>query len=95
MVPTWHAVHHKKVPDDTYMPYFELIEREATDPRNFVKKAVNWSLRQLGKRSATLHAPALALSIKLAASNDKTARWIGVDAVRELDGEKIRSRLGI
>jgi 3-methyladenine DNA glycosylase AlkD len=61
-----------------------LIERHATDPRNFVKKAVNWALRQIGKRSMTLRAPALALAHRLAASDDKTARWIGRDAEKEL-----------
>jgi 3-methyladenine DNA glycosylase AlkD len=49
-----------------------------------VKKAVNWALRQIGKRSTALHAPALALAEKLAASEDKTARWIGKDAAKEL-----------
>lgn len=95
VVPTWHCVHHKKVPDNTYLPYLALIEREAGDPRNFVKKAVNWSLRQFGKRSANLHGPALELAQNLANSDDKTARWIGADAVRELDGDKIRARLGV
>ena len=95
VVPTWHSVHHKKLPDDTYLPYFDLIERESSDPRNFVKKAVNWSLRQFGKRSAALHAPALALAQKLSQSDNATARWIGKDAAKELDGEKIRARLGI
>ena len=58
-----------------------------------MKKAVNWALRQIGKRSATCHAPALALAEKLAASEDRTARWIGKDAVKELTAQKTLDRL--
>lgn len=91
----WACVHRKKEPDATFLAYLPLIERHATDPRNFVRKAVNWALRQIGKRSPALHGPCLDLARKLAASPDKTARWIGTDAVRELDGEKVRKRLGL
>lgn len=84
----WATVHRKKEPDETFAAYLPLIEKHATDPRNFVKKAVNWALRTIGKRSLSLHAPALALAERLAASTDKTARWIGKDAVRELTAEK-------
>ncbi|WP_299862217.1 DNA alkylation repair protein [uncultured Hoeflea sp.] len=80
----WGAVHLKKRDDADFLAFLPLIERHAADPRNFVKKAVNWALRQIGKRSLTCHGPALALAEKLAASPDKTARWIGKDAVREL-----------
>lgn len=79
-----YAVHGKDVPDSRFLAFLPIIARRATDPRNFVKKAVNWSLRQIGKRSTLLHAPALALATKLAASPDKTARWVGRDAGREL-----------
>ena len=65
----------------------------AVDGRNFVKKAVNWALRQIGKRSAALHVPALALAEKLAASDDRTARWIGRDAVKELTDPKTLERM--
>ena len=61
-----HTVHGKSVPDADFLPYLALIESYATDPRNFVKKAVNWALRQIGKHSLALHAPALALAEKLA-----------------------------
>ncbi len=87
------AVHLKKEPDATFSSYLPLIERHARDERNFVRKAVNWALRQIGKRSMELHAPALALAQELAASNDKTARWIGKDALRELTAEKTLERL--
>lgn len=89
----WAAVHLKKEPDRTFAGYLALVERHARDPRNFVRKAVNWALRQIGKRSATLHKPALATAERLAASSDRTARWIGKDAVRELTDAKILERL--
>jgi 3-methyladenine DNA glycosylase AlkD len=89
----WGSVHRKKEPDATFLAYLPVIEKHATDPRNFVKKAVNWALRTIGKRSLALHAPALALSEKLAALDDKTARWIGKDAVRELTDPKQIERL--
>ncbi len=84
----WANVPRKKVPEEVLATFFPLIERHATDPRNFVKKAVNWALRQTGKSSSRLQAPALALAEQLAASEDRTARWIGRDAVRELSADK-------
>jgi 3-methyladenine DNA glycosylase AlkD len=89
----WATVHRKKEPDSTFAGYLQLIEKHSDDGRNFVKKAVNWALRTIGKRSMALHAPALALAEKLAASSDKTARWIGRDAVRELSNPKTLERL--
>lgn len=82
------AVSLKKEPEETFLGLLPLIEAHAADPRNFVRKAVNWALRQIGKRSRTLHGPALSLAKTLAASDDRTARWIGKDAVRELEAEK-------
>jgi 3-methyladenine DNA glycosylase AlkD len=79
-----YAVAARKVDDTVFLKFLPVIETYATDPRNFVRKAVNWALRQIGKRSPSLHKPALALAEKLAASGDKTARWIGKDAVKEL-----------
>ncbi len=90
-----YAVHAKKQPDPVLLPFLELIERASTDGRNFVKKAVNWALRQIGKRSAELHGPALALAERLAASDDKTQRWIGRDAVKELTDPKQLARIGL
>ncbi len=87
------AVHRKKDTDESLTAFLPLIEAHATDNRNFVRKAVNWALRNIGKRSSICHRPALALAERLAASTDKTARWIGKDAVRELTGEKLLSRL--
>lgn len=91
-----YTVHGKTVSNDTFLGFLPLIAAAATDARNFVKKAVNWALRQIGKRNTALHGPALALARELAASDDKTARWIGKDAVRELTDpvqlERIRGR---
>lgn len=89
----WASVHLKKLPDETVLGWLPLIEAHASDPRNFVRKAVNWPLRQIGKRSRACHGPALALAETLAASTDKTSRWIGKDAVRELSSEAVRMRL--
>jgi 3-methyladenine DNA glycosylase AlkD len=84
----WSVVHRKKEPDGTFLAYLPIIETYATDPRNFVRKAVNWALRSIGKRSMVLNAAALETALRLAASSDKTARWNGKDAVRELSAEK-------
>ncbi|MEC9342700.1 MAG: DNA alkylation repair protein [Pseudomonadota bacterium] len=91
----WRAVHDKKAEDSEFLPCLDLIRREAGDERNFVKKAVNWALRQIGKRSAGLHAPSLALARELAESADRTARWIGRDAAKELDSDRVRAKLGL
>jgi len=87
------AVHCKREPDSTFRQFLPLIARHATDQRNFVKKAVNWALRQIGKRSTSLHAPAVDTARRLAASPDSTARWIGRDAAKELSAEKTLERL--
>ena len=89
----WGAVHLKKEPDSVMENWLPLIETHAGDPRNFVKKAVSWALRQIGKRSLKLHEPALALAQRLAESGDKTERWIGRDALRELTSQKTLDRL--
>jgi 3-methyladenine DNA glycosylase AlkD len=78
------AVHDKQARDDAFLARLPLIEQAADDERNFVKKAVNWALRQIGKRNAALHGPALALARQLRASGSRAARWIGSDAEREL-----------
>lgn len=89
----WSVVHRKKEPDETFLTFLPLIEAHSEDDRNFVKKGVNWALRSLGKRSAKLNANALILSQKLAASENRTARWIGKDAIRDLTGPKTLTRL--
>jgi 3-methyladenine DNA glycosylase AlkD len=88
-----YAVSAKQAPDSDFTRWLPLIARYSTDERNFVRKAVNWALRQIGKRSPSLHHPALALARELASSEDKTARWIGRDAVRELTDPAQISRI--
>lgn len=90
----WATVHLKKRDDADFIALLPLIKAHATDPRNFVKKAVNWALRQIGKRSLTCHGPALALAEKLATSDDKTARWIGKNALKELSDPKRIAMIG-
>lgn len=89
------AVNLKDEPDDTILAWLALIEAHAGDERNFVKKAVNWALRQIGKRSAHCHGPALSLAQGLAAGPDRTACWIGKDAVRELTSSAVLKRLNV
>ncbi|MBA1140309.1 DNA alkylation repair protein [Mesorhizobium neociceri] len=89
----WSVVHRKQEPVATFLGFLPIIEAHATDSRNFVKKAVNWALRSIGKRSMQMHGAALAMAQKLATSPDKTARWIGKDAVRELTNDKIIERI--
>ena len=88
-----YTVHGKAIPDKVFLGFLDLIAQHAGDPRNYVRKSVNWALRQIGKHSPALHAPALALAQKLAASDDKSARWIGKDAVKELTDPKQLQRL--
>ncbi len=87
------SVHDSKAPDKQFLSYLPIIKKHSTDGRNFVRKAVNWALRQIGKRNARLHKAALKLAKELKKSDDKTARWIGSDAARELDSPKIRERI--
>jgi 3-methyladenine DNA glycosylase AlkD len=82
------AVHRKKVSDAAFRPFFALIEREAWDERNFVKKAVNWALRQIGKRSPTLCTEAIAVAGRILQQSYPSARWIARDALRELERRK-------
>ncbi|MBN1634575.1 MAG: DNA alkylation repair protein [Ignavibacteria bacterium] len=87
------AVHKKSAPDSEFEKYFHLIIKGSADERNFVKKAVNWALRQIGKRNFRLNAEAINVSGKLIELNSKSARWIARDAIRELTNEKTISRL--
>ncbi|CCV13705.1 DNA alkylation repair protein [Mesorhizobium sp. STM 4661] len=89
----WSVVHRKKEPEATFLAFLPIIEAHATDGRNFVKKGVNWALRSIGKRSMDMHGAALAVAERLAQSTDKTARWIGKDAVKELSDAKTLERL--
>jgi 3-methyladenine DNA glycosylase AlkD len=87
------ALKHKESTDADYLRCLPLIERAASDERNFVKKGVNWALRGVGRRSAKLNKASLALAKKLAASEDAAPRWIGKDALRELSSAAVQKRL--
>lgn len=77
------CAHDKRASDDAFRTGLVLIEREAADERNFVKKAVNMALRAIGRRNAALNSAAIAVAERLAASGNATARWVGRDALRE------------
>jgi 3-methyladenine DNA glycosylase AlkD len=87
------ALHDKSVPDKPFLDNLPLIERAATDERNFVKKAVSWALRGIGKRNPKLHSAALKLAGRLVKSPDPAARWIGRDALHDLNTLATRRRL--
>lgn len=78
------AWHDKQADHRKFLVFFPLIDKYATDERNFVKKAVNWALRQIGKRNELLKKEAIKLSQKLVKIDNKTSRWVGGDALREL-----------
>ena len=87
------SVHDKRADDAGFEPFFAIIKREAHDDRNFVKKAVNWALRQIGKRSPALNRSAIELAEEMKGIDAKAARWIGNDALRELTSSKVQERL--
>jgi len=87
------AAHDHTSPDSAFTVWFPVIRRGASDERNYVKKAVNWALRGIGKRSLALNAAAIAEAELLAASEHRSARWIARDALRELRSDSVRERL--
>lgn len=87
------AVHDKGAEDALFETFLPAIRRGADDERNFVKKAVNWALRQIGKRNCRLHGQALALARELAGSESRSARWIGRDAQQELESAAVLRRV--
>ncbi|MFZ4398433.1 MAG: DNA alkylation repair protein [Bacteroidales bacterium] len=87
------AIGDKKAEDEKFLHFFDFIIQHAEDDRNFVRKAVNWALRQIGKRSHFLRNKALECIDTLLKNNNKTAQWIAKDALRELTNEKIIKRI--
>ena len=85
------SVHDKKAPDAVFRAFFPLIRREARDERNFVKKAVNWALRQIGKRNERLRVTAIKTAQSIRRLKSRSARWIAADALRELNARKSES----
>jgi 3-methyladenine DNA glycosylase AlkD len=87
------AVHDTKAPDAAFVRFLPIIERESDDDRNFVRKAVNWALRQIGKRNLALNTNAIAAAERIRARGTRAARWIANDALRELRSEAVQKRL--
>jgi len=87
------AWHDKKASDEKFIESLPVIMRGATDERNFVKKAVNWALRNIGKRNLNLNEAAINAANKIQQLDSKAARWIASDAIRELESEAVQARL--
>ena len=78
------AVHDHAAQERAFLEALALVEREASDERNYVKKAVNWALRQIGKRDPRLRRAAIATATRIAKQDSRAARWVAADALREL-----------
>jgi 3-methyladenine DNA glycosylase AlkD len=89
------AVGDKKADNKQFERFLPIIKREATDNRNYVKKAVNWALRQIGKRNLNLNRRAIEIANEIKKINSKSAKWIASDALRELKSEKLQKRLQV
>ena len=87
---TWYD---KKLADQDFEPFFQLIKKSATDERNYVKKAVNWALRNIGKRNWFLNQRAIEVAREIQKIDSKAARWIAADALRELASEAVQKRV--
>jgi 3-methyladenine DNA glycosylase AlkD len=87
------AVHDKNAADQEFETVFPLIKQHAVDERNYVKKAVNWALRNIGKRNIRLNKKAIQLAEEILTVNSRSAKWIAHDALRELRSEKIQQKL--
>jgi len=87
------TMHDKEMPDTKFLKFFLIIKKASTDERNFVKKAVNWALRQIGKRNKNLNKEAIKLAREIQKIESKSARWIAHDAIRELTSENVQKRI--
>jgi 3-methyladenine DNA glycosylase AlkD len=87
------AVSDKNADDEIFETFFPIIKREASDNRNYVKKAVNWALRQIGKRNINLNKKAILIAGEIQKMDSRSAKWIASDAIRELTGESVQKRL--
>ena len=83
----------KQAPDARFERSLQIIEREAGDERNFVRKAVNWALRNIGKRNLRLNRAAIRAAERIGRQPSRSARWIAADALRELKSGPVRQRL--
>ncbi|MFC1955115.1 DNA alkylation repair protein [Chloroflexota bacterium] len=86
------AVHDKKAADEEFLKFLPIIKRESADNRNFVKKVVNWALRQIGKRNLNLNTMAIKTAGEIQQIDSTSARWIAADAIRELTGESVQKK---
>jgi 3-methyladenine DNA glycosylase AlkD len=87
------SIHDKAANDQKFLKVLPIIKRESVDDRNYVKKAVSWALRNLGKRNQNLNIAAVKLALELKQMNYKASRWIGSNALLELESEKVLKRL--
>jgi 3-methyladenine DNA glycosylase AlkD len=87
------AWHDKDAEDEKFIKIFPVIKREATDERDLVRKAVNWALRNIGKRNLNLNKAAIRTAKEILSIDSKAARWIASDAVRELESGAVKRRL--
>jgi 3-methyladenine DNA glycosylase AlkD len=87
------AVGDKSAPDEVFLRFLPIMERESRDARNFVKKAVNWALRQIGKRNRRLNRAAIRVAREIHRLDSPSARWIASDALRELQSPAVQERL--
>ncbi len=87
------ALHDKQAPDKRFLALLPLVERGASDERNFVKKGVSWALRAIGERNRALNEASLVVAKRLAGSKEEAARWVGKDALRALASPPVRARL--
>jgi len=88
----WTAVHDKKAADEAFQPWLEMILREAGDGRNYVQKAVNWALRQIGKRNERLNSRAIETACRLLENGGAAGRRVAIDALRELTSAKVQKK---
>lgn len=89
----WLSVHDKDAKDEKFIKYFSIIKKAAIDDRNFVKKAVNWAIRQIGKRNKHLNKEAVKLSKEIMRMGTKSAKWIANNALLELTDKKILKKI--
>ncbi len=87
------AWHDKEAPDKKFLAFLPAIKRQADDDRNYVKKAVNWALRNIGKRNVNLNRKAIETAKEIQKMDARSARWIASDAIRELTGDAVQERL--
>ena len=87
------AWHDKESPDKKFLVFLLAIKRKADDDRNYVKKAVNWALRNIGKRNLSLNKKAIETAKEIQKMDSRSAKWIASDAIRELTSEAVQKRL--